>query len=541
MQSDRIRQRSDRYLVGAYERLSREDSRSDESSSIESQKMIIESFATFHHLEIIRHYADDGFTGSNFERPAFECLKNDIENGLINCVIVKDLSRLGRELYETGSYIEDYFLTKRVRFIAINDGYDSDVGDEMLGIRLSVNDLYLRDTSKKIRSTFDAKRKKGDYIGSFPKYGYLKDPQNPKHLIVDPHTAPIVIQMFTWASKGMGTSMIAQRLTEKGYCIPSVYKKENRFYAIDRSLHDGKGIWRPQTVKSILVDKIYLGHMIQGKWRKQSYNSKKLLQVPESEWFVVEHTHEAIISQELYDKVQETLKKNKRYSAKKEKRYLFQGLLFCGECGHAITIAEKKAKQGALYYGQCNYYQKYSKYKVCSSHSFNYMILENEILFFLKKIGRRLLDEMDEEVFLQYVMNLKHQERTAMEHQLDLLNQDQRKKQTIVARIYEDRLNEVISMNQYLMMAKKYNDELTEIEEKKEKIIEMMNREEKKHKPADYECYKEKLARFLLFDDPTPELMYQLIDKIIVEKDHCFDVYFRVDAVSYLNRSLEKK
>ena len=140
------------YLVGAYERLSKEDDRRDESSSIESQKMIIESFARFNDLKIIRHYSDDGFTGSNFNRPGFEQLKKDIEEGLINCVIVKDLSRLGRELYETGSYIEEYFLSKQVRFIAINDGYDSNVGDSMLGIRLSVNDLYLRDTSKLYRN-----------------------------------------------------------------------------------------------------------------------------------------------------------------------------------------------------------------------------------------------------------------------------------------------------------------------------------------------------------------------------------------------------
>ena len=178
-----------KYYVGAYERLSREDDRKEESSSIESQKMIIESFAKFNKLQIIKHYSDDGFTGSNFNRPGFEELKKDIEEGMINCVIVKDLSRLGRELYLTGQYIEEYFLSKNVRFIAINDGYDSEIGDSMLGIRLSVNDMYLRDTSKKIRSSFDEKRRRGDYIGSIPTYGYIKNPNNPKQIQLNPANA----------------------------------------------------------------------------------------------------------------------------------------------------------------------------------------------------------------------------------------------------------------------------------------------------------------------------------------------------------------
>ena len=184
------------YKVAAYERLSKEDDRKEESSSIENQRMIIESFAKFNKFNIIKHYSDDGFTGSNFNRPGFEALKKDIESKKINCVIVKDLSRLGRELYLTGSYIEEYFISKNVRFIAINDGYDSLVGDSMLGIRLSVNDMYLRDTSKKIRSSFDVRRKNGDYIGSYAKYGYMKDPNNPKHLIIDPNTAPIVQNLY---------------------------------------------------------------------------------------------------------------------------------------------------------------------------------------------------------------------------------------------------------------------------------------------------------------------------------------------------------
>ena len=173
------------YLCAGYDRLSDADNKNDESSSIQSQKIIIDSFAKFNNLKIVKHYVDDGYSGGNFDRPGFKAMIEDIEKGKINCVITKDLSRLGRELYKTGKYIEEYFLEKGVRYIAINDSYDSNIGDAMLGIRLSVNDLYLRDVSKKVKTSLRAKQNRGDYIGSFPLYGYKKDPNDRHKLIVD--------------------------------------------------------------------------------------------------------------------------------------------------------------------------------------------------------------------------------------------------------------------------------------------------------------------------------------------------------------------
>ena len=172
------------YICGAYDRLSDADSKTDESSSIQSQKIIIDSFAKFNNLKIYKHYVDDGYSGGNFERPGFAEMIQDIENGLINCVITKDLSRLGREMYGTGKYIEEFFLEHNVRYIAINDSYDSLIGDSMLGLRLGVNDLYLRDVSKKVKSSFRVKQEKGEYIGSFPCYGYMKDPNDHHKLII---------------------------------------------------------------------------------------------------------------------------------------------------------------------------------------------------------------------------------------------------------------------------------------------------------------------------------------------------------------------
>lgn len=526
-------------LVGAYERLSKEDDRRDESSSIESQKMIIESFAKFNNLKIVRHYSDDGFTGSNFNRPGFEELKRDIEDGLINCVIVKDLSRLGRELYETGSYIEEYFLSKQVRFIAINDGYDSDVGDSMLGIRLSVNDLYLRDTSKKIRTTFDAKRKKGDYIGSFAKYGYMKDPDNPKHLIPDPQVCHVVVQIFEWLSEGIGTSTIAHRLTAMNIPIPSIYKKENRTNS-QKDLNKGNGIWRPQTVKGIGSDQMYLGHMVQGRWKKLSYNSKRLIELPESQWIIVKNTHEPLISQELFDKAQATLNKAKKYRAKKEKKYLFQGLLKCKECGHNISIYRRKTKTGYLLTTECNYYSKYSKYGLCSSHRINYNLFEEDMLHFLREVGEKFLENYDDKKLLENSIRMQRADEEQIQKKLLQIDKELEKNQTILSNLYEDRLNDVISVRQYSLMAKKYDENLASLEIQQEDLNTKLAKMNDNHHIDEVKKCKEFIEKFMKFEMPSNELMYQLIDKIEIDKDKNIEVFFKINIGKYIELNTEK-
>lgn len=521
------------FIVGAYERLSKEDDRKDESSSIESQKMIIESFAKFNNLEIMRHYCDDGFTGSNFNRPGFERLKRDIEEGLINCVIVKDLSRLGRELYETGSYIEDYFLSKQVRFIAINDGYDSNVGDAMLGIRLSVNDLYLRDTSKKIRTTFDVKRKRGDYIGSYAKYGYIKDPDNPKHLIPDVNAAKIVVQMFEWMAEGIGTSTIAHRLTEMNVPIPSIYKNEKRTNC-QKELNQGNGIWRPQTVRGIVRDQMYLGHMVQGRWKKISYHSKKLVELPESQWIIVKNTHEPLVSQELFDQAQATLNQFKKYRTKKEKTYLFQGLLKCKECGHNISIYKRKTKTGYSLFTECNYYSKYSKYHLCCSHRIDYNLFEEEMLHFLRTIGEKFLENYDDKKLLDSSMSIQRADEESIQKKLFQLEKEREKTQNRVSHLYEDRLNDVISVRQYTLMAKGYDESLIALEKQEKKLKDQLKKTKCKHHSDELKKYQKLIEKFMKFEMPSHELMYQLIDKIEIDKEKNIEVFFKVNIKKYI-------
>ena len=300
-----------------YYRLSKEDERSnDESSSISSQRMIVESFAKFNNFILVREYVDDGYSGGNFDRPGFKQMIEDIEKGRVNCVITKDLSRLGREMYNTGSYIEEYFLENNIRYIAINDSYDSSVGDSMLGIRLGVNDLYIRDVSKKVCSSFKIKQERGDYIGSFPCYGYKKDPNDKHKLIIDPEAAEIVKRIYNYALQGFGLNTISNRLTEEQIPIPIVYKKEPRGKLITDN--DGYGIWKHGTIKNILTSEMYIGNMVQHTYKKQSYRSKKIIRIPKEEQIIVENTHEPIIDKETFDKVQEIMKTRSRYTRGKE-------------------------------------------------------------------------------------------------------------------------------------------------------------------------------------------------------------------------------
>ena len=522
------------YRVAAYERLSKEDDRVDESSSIESQKMIIESFANYEGLKILKHYSDDGWSGSNFNRPNFEKLIQDIEDGLINCVIVKDLSRLGRELYETGSYIEEYFLSKRVRFIAINDGYDSKVGDSMLGIRLSVNDLYLRDTSKKIRSSFDAKRKKGLYIGSYAKFGYLKNKDNPKELIKDSYAAPIVAEMFEMIASGMGSTAVAHELTNRGIPIPSVYKKENRPY-MNKELGSGKGIWRPQTVLGIVSDEMYLGNMVQGRWRKVSYNSKKLIETPKSEWIVVKNTHEPIVSQELFDKVQRELEKKKKYRAKGKQKQLLQGLMYCKECGHTIGISYKKLKNGYSKWTTCNLFSKYYRYDLCSPHRLNYTYLEEDVLCFLRKIGEKFFEVCEKEDILKESVKIEQKQLYQLEQESEKIEKEMVKHQNILTKLYEDRLNGVINTRQYTMMSKKYDEKLLDLEKKNVEITEMIEKIKASDNNRSFDECKVLLEKFMKFEYPTRELMNELIEKIEIDKNMNVEIFLNIDVKKYVD------
>ena len=507
------------YICGAYDRLSDADNKTDESSSIQSQKIIIDSFAKFNNLKIYKHYIDDGYSGGNFDRPGFQEMIKDIENGKINCVITKDLSRLGREMYKTGKYIEEYFLEKGVRYIAINDSYDSNIGDSMLGIRLSVNDLYLRDVSKKVKTSLRAKQNRGDYIGSFPLYGYKKDPSDRHKLIVDEDVRYVIELIYDLALDGYSPNKIAESLTLKKIPIPIVHKKEPR--AKNVTENDGYGIWKRQTVFGILTNQMYIGNMVQNTHNKISYNSKKLRKTTADELIIVENTHEGIISKEVFEKVQEIIKSKMTTRATDHQLdYLLGGMLYCHECGRTIRISEDVLKSGVRHYTQCNLYTRKGKFGVCSSHIINYDWLEEDIIEYLQEVCENFckhynfneIEDNSEDIVMKNIkeINIK------IDRIKTLLNSHK----NTIDNLYLDKVKGLVDDDMYKRIydktqgeISKLNVELEDLEKKK-----VANENQNNTNSSFHKC-KKSILDYMSLKNPTKNMIERLVDRIEIDKD----------------------
>lgn len=521
---------------GIYLRLSKEDSKNllnDESVSIKGQRMIITSFCSFNNIDIACEYVDDGYSGSNFDRPGFKKMIKDIESGKINLVITKDLSRLGRELYKTGSYIEDYFNDKNVRYIAINDGYDSfKENDGSISMKLAYNDYVLRDTSRKVRSSLTARRKNGQYIGSIAKYGYIKDPKDHHHLIKDTTAAIIVKKIFDMALQGNTCYKIASILTEEKIPIPIIYKGETRGANITDN--DGCGIWKVQTVKDILTSEMYTGTMVQNIWTKVRYNSKKLRRLDEQDYIKVENTHEAIIDKDTFDRVQEIVKKEKGVLSKSKKIYLFSGLLYCKECGHRISILERKNKKDNSHYTQCSMYSKKGKYGVCNIHRVNYNQLEDDLILIIKRVCKSYLHKYDNKLLTEEINNIMCEEEINLQKEIDSLTLEITKYGKVIEGLYMDKTLGKVPENVFDRLLMTYNESLNrcidsknELDEKKEQIME-------KNKKVDYENCAKFITNYLSQQTPTRSLIIALVDKVEIDNEKNIKIYFNFPELSYV-------
>ncbi len=516
-----------KYICGAYDRLSDADSKTDESSSIQSQKIIIDAFAKFNNLEIYKHYVDDGYSGGNFERPAFQEMITDIEAGKINCVITKDLSRLGRELYKTGKYIEEYFLEKSIRYIAINDSYDSNIGDSLLGLRLSVNDLYLRDVSKKVKTSLRAKQNRGDYIGSFALYGYQKDPHNKHKLIVDENVRHIIEKIYDLALAGQSPSKIAEYLTLKKIPIPMVYKGDPRA----KKIHDNEelGIWKRQTIKSILTNQMYIGNMVQNTHNKLSYNSKKRRKTSKDELIIVKNTHEGIISKETFTKVQEILNsKSTTWVTSRQLDYLFGGLLYCHECGHHIRISEDVLKSRIRHYTQCNLYTRKGKYGLCSSHRINYDWLEEDVLKYLQNLCQKFgqpsdfktFEVMKEQIVLKNIHEIKNK--------ITRLEQLLKSHQATIDNLYMDKLKGLVDEEMYKRIYTKTQTDITRINNELAELTKKYQRNEKYLPPnSNLKAWQDSALAYLSLKNPTKAQIKRLVNRIEIDKDKKVYVYLK--------------
>lgn len=448
------------WRVALYIRLSREDG-NDESYSVKNQrqrlKECLENLMPEEEMQLVDIYIDDGCTGTDSDRENFQRMLEDIDKGIVNCVMVKDLSRLSRNDWECKKYLQHLFVVKDVRFISLElpklDSYKNP--DEVYEMGVSIQSMYnenhCRETSIKVRGTFNMKRKKGEFIGAFAPYGYGKDPNDKHFLIVDNDTAPIIQDIFHWFVRdGMSKNGIVKKLIGMGIPCPAAYKRQKGMNYQNPSIINNVPLWSARSITAILTNQMYLGHMVQGKQKVKSYKVHTRINTPESEWFIVENTHEPIIDKETFDKAQELMQRDTRTAPQSGQLYIFSGFLRCADCGKSMV---RRTAKNLIYYA-C---RTNNVTGLCTRHSIRHDKLENMVLETIQK-QIALIDGLTE---LIEEINNASAPRTVSKRliaSIKLRKQELEKISDIGTGLYLDWKNGDITREEYHRMKKEFEE-----------------------------------------------------------------------------------
>ena len=454
-------------------------------------------------------------------------------------VVTKDLSRLGRNYVQSGLYIETYFPEHEVRFVAILDNIDTAYdtsNNDIAPFKSILNEMYAKDTSKKINSVLQSKRNLGEYLGTAP-YGYKKDPENKYHLIIDEEAANVVKLIYAKYLAGFGTMQIADYLSKKKIPIPSDYNKRKRG---TKSLT--YGLWQQSTVRFILSNEIYTGTVIQGKRKKVSFKSKKFIDLPEEDWIKVENMHEAIISKEDFERAKKVINATKGSRAVKND-YLFKGLLRCYDCKGYIGIRSPD-KNGNIY-GRCQRYGRFGKFDVCSPHNFNYQVFEEQMLEVLREVCKEYTNTKKLE-------EIAKQTKTKQCKEFDTKKQIESFKQQVESEtrklevMYDDRLAGIITLDEYMKNANRIKEIVKGYEQNIKDLEQEISCESDKTKNENR--LDNLIEEFLNMEKPTKEIIREFIEKIEIHSDKQVDIYFNFKPLQDLNnnficarKSYEKK
>lgn len=500
-----------------YGRLSQEDDRLGESNSIQNQKLLLEKYATENGFDNTIFLADDGYSGTNFERPSWKKIIEMIEGDEVETLIVKDLSRLGREYLQVGYYTEIYLPQKGVRFIAVNDSVDSFVesSNDFSPIRNWANELQAKDSSKKVRAVKRIQAERGERLGARPPYGYRKKDSSTKDIVPDEDAAPIIKRIFELCASGKGPSQIARILTEEQVLTPSNY-----YYRKTGASHVGLDTTRPfswsgSTVTGILDNKTYLGHMPGLRATSLSYKNKKIVRKPESEQVLVENTHEPLIAQEQWDIVQDVRKHKKRTPKHMDEPNMFSGLVFCADCGRTLVLYRTQSMKKSQYCFKCYTYGKRGK-DVCSPHNIREADLIQIVLDDLRRVTH--FARLKERQFAEYI-NRKNsvelrREMNALQKELDSLRRRNSELTALFKRLYEDNVLGRVTNEQFRILSSDYNSEQKTLETvipKKEARLETL-----KASAANVDAFIEKAKRYTTIDELMPELLRLFIQRIEV-------------------------
>ena len=507
------------YHAALYIRLSKEDESEGPSQSVQNQESLLREFVQQHRLSVYDTYIDDGWSGTNFDRPAFQRMIADIEAKKVNMVITKDLSRLGRDYIMTGHYMERYFPEHRVRYISLLDGIDTGVdstANDITPFRAIMNDMYAKDISKKIKSVKRDKQRKGKFIGGKPVYGYKMHPTEKNKIVIDEEVAPIVRRIFSLALSGMSCRNIAALLNQEGVPTPATYA----------NLPVAKpgpytGLWSSERISDMLQNETYIGNMVQGRSVKISYKSKKCLKQNPANWVVVEGTHEPLVDLETFQKVR-MLVNSRRHTRSRTYDFLLKGLIFCHECGYPLAVLNRKNAKGEnVLYFVCRTYQRFTKAGVCTCHSIKEKTVTDAVIAKVREVCQaylnpdELLPAAQEAVENARKQHSLETELQALQSKIDSLTAN-------LDRMYTDRLSGLLPEADFQRIFGRIKLEREQLEEKRQEL------ELRQKSPVRSEDRARELEqRFIETAGESRELLVSLIERVELTEGKEIIIKFR--------------
>ena len=502
-------------ITALYCRLSRDDGTESESNSIGNQKKLLSQKAKEMGLTDTKYYVDDGYTGTNFNRPGFQQLIDDIEIGLVSAVMVKDLSRLGRDYVSVGNYTDSYFPEHNIRFIAVNDAIDSDEGEsEIAPFKNILNEMYARDISKKIRSSHRLRGSMGEPL-SQPPYGYMKSPENKKKWIIDPEAATVVKSIFKMCLDGKGNETIARELQENKVLIPMAYWRSKGLNRGGKKTQTNPYKWCKTTIQKILSQQEYCGDIINFKTYSKSFKNKTRYENSKENWAVFKNVNEPIIARETFETVQKFISKTKRRAPKKEngERSIFNGLIYCGDC-HSKMRYHTSTSNKEIHYFTCSDNKVDYRGKCPGRHYVRAEALEEVVKLELRRLVEML--EIDESYFAQLLLRKNDEEREKdkkfLESELQKAIARSNTVSQLYEKLYEDNVIGKVSDEWFVELSHKYEKERMDL---KAKIADTRHKiEELKNNNSEYEKFISAIRRFMQMDNLTSPLLRELIDHI---------------------------
>lgn len=505
-------------ITALYERLSKDDELQGESNSITNQKMYLENYAVSHGFRNIRHYTDDGYSGRNFHRPGFQSLLEEVEAGNVSTIIVKDMSRLGRNYLQVGFYTEILFPQKHVRFLAINNSVDSDKPQEndFIPFLNIMNEWYAKDTSNKIKAVFQARMAEGMRCsGSIP-YGYNRMPNDKQTLVVDPQAAEVVRQIFDLADQGHGATAIARMLSQGKVLIPAAYTQRYHPEQSNGRRYTDEFQWSSTTVNGILSRQEYLGHTVLKKTVCTNFKTNRRRAAREDEVLVFHNTHPAIIPQELWDRVQKRRARSPRKTREGNHHHRLSGYLFCADCGSRMALQARRSSSG----GQITNLFRCSSYArrrgVCTAHYINAQAVETLLLLSIQRLSKFVI-ENEGEFARQLMGQWKSKAEEKPERTKVSLSQAQRRYEELgrLSRgLYENFVAGILSERQYRTLSQQYDREQDQLEQDIEALQEQMTVE--RQKPVRVERFVQLIRQYKQPEELTDLMLRELIDKVVV-------------------------